>query len=99
MHVRACLLVALGGLICMSAGCLNVRMPEKVEVGTAQPEPVDSSRIPETATHEEARAELRKAYENIQYLEHENQRLHDKADKYKRERDQYKDRLKRYEKD
>ncbi len=93
------LLVALAGLISLSAGCLNVRLPERVEVGNAQPEPVDSSRIPNTSTHAEARAELRKAYENIQYLEHENQRLQEKAAKYKRERDEYKDRLKKYEHD
>ena len=99
MHVRAGLMAALVGLAGTSAGCLSVRMPERVEVGSSRPEPVDSSQIPETSTHQEARAELHKAYENIQYLERENQRLHEKADKYKRERDQYKDRLKKYEHD
>ena len=47
----------------------------------------------------EARAELVKAYQNIQYLEHENTRLEQKATKYKSERDEYKKKLKKSEHD
>ncbi len=43
-------------------------------------------------THEEARAELRKSYAYIRQLE-------DKKAEYKRERDRYKKRLKKYEDD
>jgi predicted RNase H-like nuclease (RuvC/YqgF family) len=81
------------------AGCVSVKTPEKIEIGTSAPEPVDSSRLPQTASHEECRQELYKAYQNIQYLERENQRLKEKADKYKRERDECRKRLDKFEKD
>ena len=55
--------------------------------------------MPNPSTLEEARAELVKAYQNIQYLEHEHARSNEKADKYKRERDDYKKKLKKYEHD
>ena len=70
-------------------GCLSIKAPERIEVGnSSRPEPVDSSRIPPTTSHEQARQELAKAYQNIQYLERENQRLDRKAADYKRERDE-----------
>jgi predicted RNase H-like nuclease (RuvC/YqgF family) len=90
-------------LLSAHAGCLNVQAPERVYVGGGpQPEKVDSSRVPETRTHEEARAELTKAYRQIQYLEHENQRLTRKLDdakakkeeaerKYEKLKDKHKD--------
>ena len=100
MSTRRGFLLAAGGLLGAVAGCINAKAPEKIVIGGSdRPEPVDSSRVPQPATLEEARAELRKAYSNIQYLEDQNKRLREKADKYKRERDQYKDRLKKYEKD
>lgn len=81
------------------AGC--VKAPERIEVnvGNDRPPPVDSSRVPNPSTLEEARAELVKAYQNIQYLEHENTRLEQKATKYKSERDEYKKKLKKSEHD
>lgn len=87
------LLLVLG----LSAGCVSVKAPEKIVVGSGSPPPVDSSRVPATSTHEEARAELNKAYQNIQHLERENQRLRQKADEYKRERDDARRRLEKYE--
>jgi len=82
------------------AGCISVKAPERIVVGGGEPPPtVDSSRVPPTATHEEARRELEKAYADIRYLERENARLAQKADEYKRERDDCRKRLKRYEKD
>lgn len=86
--------------LCVLAGCVNVKAPERIVIGGSdRPPPVDSGRVPQPATLEEAQQELVKAYQNIQYLERENARLDDRADKYKSERDQYKKRLKKYEKD
>ncbi len=77
----------------LSAGCLSVKAPERIDIGgRSRPEPVDSTRIPPTSSHEHARTELAKAYQNIQYLERENQRLERKAADYKRERDECRDR-------
>ncbi len=88
------------GVLCAVAGCVNVKAPERITIGGSdRPPPVDSSRVPQPATLDEAQQELVKAYQNIQYLEQDNARLEDKADKYKAERDQYKKRLKKYEKD
>jgi hypothetical protein len=72
-------------------GCVSVQAPREVSIGGHSGK-VDSSRVPETASHEEARAELRKAYAYVRELE-------DKKAEYKRERDRYKDRLKKYEDD
>ena len=99
MRARLWLGLVAAGLLGSATGCVSIRAPEKIEIGDSRPEPVDSSRVPNPATLEEARGELHKAYENIQYLERDNQRQRDKADKYKRERVQYKDRLKKYEHD
>ncbi len=90
--------LAVGGL-CLEVGCVNVKAPERISIGGDRPPPVDSSRVPQPATLEEAHQELVKAYQNIQYLEQDNARLSDKAQKYKSERDQYKKQLKKYEKD
>jgi predicted RNase H-like nuclease (RuvC/YqgF family) len=88
-------------------GCVSVKAPREVNVGTSErPQRLDSTRIPHTASHEEARAELRKAYAYVQWLEKENAELEDDKDEYKRERDKYKkdrdkykDRLEDYEDD
>ncbi len=88
--------VALGG----ACGCISVKAPERIEIGGSdRPAPVDSNRVPPTATHEEARAELEKAYANLRYMEQENARLERKAAEYKRERDEARKRLERYEND
>lgn len=100
------LLPAVVGLVCWS-GCVSVKAPREVNVGgSSRPEPVDSGRVPQTASHSDCQDELYKAYQNIQYLEKENARLSDKAAEYKkerekaeRERDKYKDRLEKYEDD
>ncbi len=92
-----CLLVA--GVLVGVAGCVKAPGNIEVNVGGGRPPPVDASRVPEPQTLEAARAELAKAYENIQYLERENGRLSEKNEKLKRERDDCRHRLKKYEED
>jgi predicted RNase H-like nuclease (RuvC/YqgF family) len=76
------------------SGCVSVKAPESIQIGSERrPEPVDSSRVPNTASHEEAREELRKAYANLRYYEDELAELQDKAERYKRERERCEDEL------
>jgi hypothetical protein len=82
------------GMFCWG-GCVNIDPNVKVDM-RSRPEPVDSSRVPQTASHEEARRELNKAYQNIQWLERELARQERKKDEYKRERDRYKKQRDRY---
>ena len=99
MGYRWWLLAAACGLLWASVGCVNVQAPERVELRAGhRPEPVDSSHVPATQSHEECRAELVKAYENIRYLEGENEHLRDKLAECKRDRERYKDELKACEK-
>jgi hypothetical protein len=100
MSTRGWVLLAVGGLLWVTTGCVSVKAPERINVGgSSRPEPVDSSRVPNPRTLEEARAELRKAYSNIQWLEDEVADLEKDKAKYKRERDECEDRLERYEDD
>ncbi|MHC4234632.1 MAG: hypothetical protein ACYSUQ_05910 [Planctomycetota bacterium] len=88
-----CCLVGMGGV-----GCVSARAPESISVqigGGPPPEDVDSSRVPQTTTHEEAQAELHKAYQQIRYLEHRNDRLADKLEEAREEREEYKRKYKR----
>jgi len=108
MRTRHWFLGAAAVVLWAAAGCVSAKAPESiaVNVGGPQPEPVDSSRVPDPQTLEEARYELRKAYANIQALERQVAKLEaDKAeykrerDKARRERDEYKQRLEKHEKD
>ena len=78
-----------GFLILTIAGCFSVKAPDQINIGggPSRPEPVDSRRIPPTTSHEHARQELAKAYQNIQYLERENDKLRRKIDELKRNND------------
>ena len=77
-----CLLLLMAGVFSQAA-CVNARAPD-VYINTGpSPEDVDSSKVPPTTTHAEARAELELAYRQIRYLESENRRLEERADKYK----------------
>jgi hypothetical protein len=101
MKTRVGSLLLVATALVVLGGCFSAKAPEKIDVrlGSDRPEPVDSSRVPNPQTMDEARAELRKAYANIQYLEGEVEDLeHDKA-KYKRKLDECEDRLERYEDD
>ncbi len=93
---RRWLLMGLPVVLAGLAGCVNVKAPERI-VLNGDPPPVDASRVPETTSHADCRDELIRAYQNIQYLERENARLKQRADEYKRERDEARKRLKRYE--
>jgi hypothetical protein len=75
--------VAAGAII--ATGCLSINKP-LLEVSGGS-EPVDSKRVPATSSHEEARAELKKAYAHIESLERKNADLSADRDKLKRERD------------
>lgn len=91
ISIRRVALLCAGSLL-VASGCVSVKAPERINIGnSSRPEPVDASRIPPTSSHEHARQELAKAYQNIQYLERENQRLDRKAAEYKRERDDCRD--------
>jgi hypothetical protein len=101
MKLRAGLVLAACGLL-FCGGCVSVKAPERIEVdagGHSRPERVDSSRVPNPHTLEEARAELNKAYSNIQWLEDRVANLEKDKAKYKRERDECRDRLEKYEDD
>lgn len=50
-------------------GCLNVKAPEQINVGTSRRPPVDASSVPPTRDHAEARQKLAEAYDEIQHLQ------------------------------
>ena len=94
--------MALRFLACLAAicgaagGCVTVRAPEEIHIGNSpQSAKVDSSHVPETTSHEQARAELITAYQQIRYLEHQNQRCREKLDDAKDRGDDYKRKYKR----
>ena len=95
MRIRYLTAVLLGTFWLTSIGCVSIKTPERIEVGGGRPEPVDSSRVPNPATLEDARYELRKAYGNIQYLERRVSDLEQDKAKYKRQRDECEDELER----
>lgn len=101
MKLRVGLALAAGCLLATTAGCVSVKAPERIDLGGsgARAERVDSSRVPNPRTLDEAHYELRKAYGEIQRLERKVGDLRDDKAEYKRERDRYKDRLERYEDD
>ena len=100
MSIRKWFLPTVICLVWAMGGCVSVKAPREINLGASgKPDPVDSRRIPQTASHEQARHELRKAYAFIQWLEKKNAKLEDDKAECKRERDKYKDRLERYEDD
>ncbi len=90
-------LAGVGLMVLVASGCLSARAPENIYIGTSHPAPrdVDSNRVPATTTHEEARAELVKAYDQIRYLEHRNHRLEDKLQNAREDKEEYKRKYKR----
>jgi TolA-binding protein len=51
------------------SGCVNLKAPEQINVGTGRHQPVDAGQVPPTKTHEEARQKLAEAYAEIRYLQ------------------------------
>jgi len=76
----------------MAAGCFSARAPENIYIGGGpRSADVDSSTVPRTRTHEEAKAELVKAYQQIRYLEHENDRCMGKLEDADERAEEYED--------
>ena len=93
-----CLLMFVGLSVC---GCLNVSTPREInvssDVGTRQH--VDTSSVPPTGSHEEARQRLADAYAEIRSLRSDVAKLERDKKELKRERDDCRDELKQVEKD
>ena len=100
LFVTAVVLAAGIGL----TGCVNVEAPDvdapdEVNIGSPRGrQPIDTSRLPATRSHEEARQRLAEAYERIDYLEDKVRDLEDDKRELKDERDEYKHKYKREKK-
>jgi hypothetical protein len=89
--LRVGLMIALGSIA--TTGCVEVKAPEEIHVNQSPGRaPLDTSRIPPTQSHEEARQRLAEAYQRIQYLEAKVRDLDRDKQELKRERDEYEDR-------
>jgi predicted RNase H-like nuclease (RuvC/YqgF family) len=75
------------------AGCVSVKAPESISIGD-HPHRIDSSRVPPTQSHEEARQLLGETYERNRYLEAKVAELEREKKELKQERDEYKRRYK-----
>ncbi|MHC4477467.1 MAG: hypothetical protein ACYTEL_17605 [Planctomycetota bacterium] len=80
-------------LTILLAGCVSVKAPERISIGD-HPRRIDSTRVPPTQSHEEARQLLAEAYERNRYLEAKVADLERDKQKLKAERDEYKRRYK-----
>ena len=94
IRLPAASLAALFTLTVLSAGCVSVKAPESINVNN-RPSRIDSSRVPKTRSHEEARQLLAEAYERNRYLESKVDKLERDKDELKEERDEYKRKYKR----
>ena len=76
--LRGSLLWGMGLIWLLSSGCVSVRVPDiRIETGPA-PERIDIYHVPPTRTHEQARAELEKAYRHLRYLDQQVRQLRQK---------------------
>jgi len=90
--------VVLGFVLIVLGGCVQLPGNVDVQVGNPSSSPrVDSTRIPPTSSHEEARQELQKAYGYIRGLERKVNKLEEDKSELKAQVSQLKKRLKRYE--
>jgi len=90
--------VVLAGLLGV-AGCLQVQAPKEINVGTGRGhEPIDTSRVPPTQSHEEARQKLAEAYDRISYLEGKVRGLEKDKRELKSDLEECKDKMKRQRK-
>ncbi len=78
------------------AGCVNVKAPEQINVGSRPGrQPIDTRHVPPTRSHQEARQKLAEAYDRISYLQAKNEDLEEDKRDLKKERDEYKRKYKR----
>lgn len=92
LFVTAAILAAGIGL----TGCVNVKAPDEVNIGSSRGrQPIDTTRLPATRSHEEARQRLAEAYERIDYLEDRVRDLEDDKRELKDDREEYKRKYKR----
>jgi predicted RNase H-like nuclease (RuvC/YqgF family) len=84
----------------LSAGCLNVQTPREISVNTdvGTRERVDTSSVPPTASHEEARQKLANAYAEIRSLRSDVASLERDKKDLKRERDDCRKEVKQVQK-
>lgn len=95
-------------LVALGAGCLKIGGNEPLVkvTGSSEAPPVDTSRVPPLSSVEEGRQRLAEAYARIDYLEKElakarrdKEELKADLKVAKKERDAYKDRLKKLQGD
>jgi outer membrane murein-binding lipoprotein Lpp len=78
------------------AGCVNVKAPEQINVGSRPGRrSLDTSSVPPTRSHLEARQKLAEAYDRIRYLEAKIDDLEEDKRELKEDRDDYKRKYKR----
>lgn len=81
------------------AGCVQAKAPERIDIDLGGGRGhIDTSRVPPTASHEEARQKLAEAYQRIDDLEKKVENLEQDKREPKGEREEYKDRYEREKK-
>jgi outer membrane murein-binding lipoprotein Lpp len=83
----------------MLAGCVNVKAPDEINIGSGHHQPVDASKVPPTKTHDEARQKLAEAYEEIRYLQGKVADLEKDKKKLKEDREECEKKYKKLKKD
>ena len=96
--LRSCAIVIGSGLVLL-AGCVNVDKPLVEVRGSSKAERVDPGNVPQTSSLPQCQDELNRSYAYIRDLERDNSKLREDRERYKRERDDARKRLKKYEDD
>lgn len=87
--------VAVSGVLLAAlaaSGCVSVTAPREINVQGSAPRRVDTSRVPPTRDHQEARARLAEAYDRLDYLENKVKRLETENERLENERDHWEER-------
>jgi outer membrane murein-binding lipoprotein Lpp len=77
------------------SGCVNLKAPEEINIGSGRHQPVDASQVPPTKTHEEARQKLAEAYTEIRYLQSKVADLEKDKKELKAEREEWEKKYKK----
>ncbi len=86
------ILIALAWVFNLS-GCVSINDPKGFDItGVGAPKRIDSTHVPPTNTHAEARRLLEEAYERNGYLEERCAKLEAENRKLEAERDEFEDR-------